>query len=123
MNGPLAGGGLFVESLSSGVLGGTGGLKVGAVGLGDVPFRWATEGDVLKIDGVEARPLGGKLSAWATIPLRGEGPIEGKATLTGLDVAGDASDQLSAQIALLVLRLGGHPVLRVMDARVATGSP
>jgi sugar diacid utilization regulator len=32
-------------------------------------------------------------------------------SLTGLDVAGDASDQLSMQIALLVLRLAGHPVL------------
>jgi sugar diacid utilization regulator len=32
-------------------------------------------------------------------------------SLTGLDVAGDASDQLSVQMALLVLRLQGHPVL------------
>ena len=32
-------------------------------------------------------------------------------TLTGLDVAADASDQLSVQMALLVLRLQGHPVL------------
>ncbi|WP_342661507.1 hypothetical protein Rruber_05296 (plasmid) [Rhodococcus ruber] len=31
--------------------------------------------------------------------------------LTGLDVAGDASDQLSVQTALLVLRLQGHPAL------------
>jgi len=31
--------------------------------------------------------------------------------LTGLDVAADASDQLSAQIALLVLRLEGHPAV------------
>jgi sugar diacid utilization regulator len=32
-------------------------------------------------------------------------------TLTGLDVAADASDQLSVQMALLVLRLQGHHVL------------
>ncbi|WP_157537371.1 PucR family transcriptional regulator [Nocardioides sp. Root190] len=31
--------------------------------------------------------------------------------LTGLDVASDANDQLSAQTALLVLRLDGHPVI------------
>ncbi|MGW3480749.1 PucR family transcriptional regulator [Rhodococcus ruber] len=35
--------------------------------------------------------------------------------LTGLDVAGDASDQLSVQTALLVLRLQGHPALEHLD--------
>jgi len=35
--------------------------------------------------------------------------------LTGLDVAGDASDQLSIQTALLVLRLQGHPALETDD--------
>ena len=40
--------------------------------------------------------------------------------LTGLDVAGNASDQLSAQTALLVLRLQGHPALETHDGnRVA----
>jgi DNA-binding PucR family transcriptional regulator len=38
--------------------------------------------------------------------------------LTGLDVAGDASDQLSVQMALLVLRLQGHPDLPPFDAEV-----
>lgn len=33
-------------------------------------------------------------------------------SLTGLDVAGDAGDQLSAQMALLVLRLQGHSALQ-----------
>ena len=33
------------------------------------------------------------------------------AVTTGLDVAGDANDQLSVQTALLVLRLQGHPIL------------
>ena len=37
-------------------------------------------------------------------------------SLTGLDVAGDASDQLSVQMALLVLRLQGHPVLPAFEA-------
>ena len=36
--------------------------------------------------------------------------------ITGLDVAGDADDQLSVQVALLVLRLRGHPALRSFDA-------
>ncbi len=36
--------------------------------------------------------------------------------ITGLDVAGDADDQLSVQVALLVLRLQGHPALKSFDA-------
>jgi sugar diacid utilization regulator len=36
--------------------------------------------------------------------------------ITGLDVGGDADDQLSVQVALLVLRLQGHPCLRPFDA-------
>jgi sugar diacid utilization regulator len=35
--------------------------------------------------------------------------------LTGLDVAADANDQLSAQTALLVLRLEGHPAIPPFD--------
>lgn len=37
--------------------------------------------------------------------------------LTGLDVASDANDQLSAQTALLVLRLEGHPAIPPFDER------
>lgn len=37
--------------------------------------------------------------------------------LTGLDVASDANDQLSAQTALLVLRLEGHPAIPAFDER------
>jgi sugar diacid utilization regulator len=36
--------------------------------------------------------------------------------ITGLDVAADADDQLSVQVALLVLRLEGHPALHSFDA-------
>jgi hypothetical protein len=39
--------------------------------------------------------------------------------LTGLDVAGNANDQLSAQTALLVLRLEGHPAIPPFDERRA----
>ena len=35
--------------------------------------------------------------------------------ITGLDVAADADDQLSVQVALLVLRLQGHPSLRPFE--------
>ena len=38
MNGPLAGGGLFVESLSSGVLGGTGAANIRPRTFSKVPF-------------------------------------------------------------------------------------
>lgn len=36
--------------------------------------------------------------------------------IIGLDVAADADDQLSVQVALLVLRLQGHPAMRPFDA-------
>jgi sugar diacid utilization regulator len=39
--------------------------------------------------------------------------------ITGLDVAGDADHQLSVQVALLVLRLQGHPSLRSFEAHRA----
>lgn len=42
--------------------------------------------------------------------------------LTGLDVAADANDQLSAQTALLVLKLEGHPALSAFDERNGAGS-
>jgi len=35
--------------------------------------------------------------------------------LTGLDVAGDAGDQLTVQMSLLVLRLQGHSALPSFD--------
>jgi sugar diacid utilization regulator len=40
-------------------------------------------------------------------------------TITGLDVAADADDQLSVQVALLVLRLQGHSVLRSFETEQA----
>jgi sugar diacid utilization regulator len=41
--------------------------------------------------------------------------------LTGLDVANDASDQLSVQMSLLVLRLQGHPAMPSFDAPAEAG--
>jgi hypothetical protein len=43
--------------------------------------------------------------------------------LTGLDVASDANDQLSAQTALLVLRLEGHPAVPGFDERHVACDP
>lgn len=40
--------------------------------------------------------------------------------LTGLDVAGNSNDQLSAQTALLVLRLEGHPAIPPFDEQVVS---
>ena len=37
--------------------------------------------------------------------------------ITGLDVAADADHQLSVQVALLVLRLQGHPALHPLESR------
>lgn len=42
--------------------------------------------------------------------------------LTGLDVAANSNDQLSAQTALLVLRLEGHPAIPPFDHQVAQPS-
>jgi hypothetical protein len=39
-------------------------------------------------------------------------------SITGLDVAGCADDQLSVQVALLGLRLKGHPSLRPLESDV-----
>lgn len=41
---------------------------------------------------------------------------------TGLDVAGDANDQLSVQTALLVLRLQGHPTLDAVGTPAEVGA-
>lgn len=43
--------------------------------------------------------------------------------LTGLDVLGNANDQLSAQTALLVVRLQGHPAVPVIDPTAAECHP
>jgi sugar diacid utilization regulator len=43
--------------------------------------------------------------------------------ITGLDVTGDTDDQLSVQVALLVLRLQGHPTLRSFEEEDAAAEP
>jgi sugar diacid utilization regulator len=43
-------------------------------------------------------------------------------SITGLDVASDADDQLSVQVALLVLRLQGHPGLRATETETGAAT-
>ncbi|HEX8199881.1 MAG TPA: YdbH domain-containing protein, partial [Isosphaeraceae bacterium] len=63
-------------------------FRAGPVPLGEVPFRWATEGDTVVISGVEAQPFGGKVTAEARVPATGGGrPAQGSATVTGIDTA------------------------------------
>lgn len=61
--------------------------RVGPVPVGDVPFRWSTEPGVVVLSGVEARPLGGRLTAHARVPTHPGSAAEGQITLLGLDTA------------------------------------
>ncbi len=72
-------------------------FRAGPANLGDLPLKWRTEGDQMLLSIREARPQGGSIAAEARIPLRGEAPITGSATLRKVDVAGAAD------------RLGGIP--------------
>lgn len=62
-------------------------FQAGPVPLGDVPFRWTTDRDTVVISGVEARPFGGRFSAEARVPIVADKPVEGSATLSGIDLA------------------------------------
>ncbi|HMB06250.1 MAG TPA: AsmA-like C-terminal region-containing protein, partial [Isosphaeraceae bacterium] len=62
-------------------------LAAGPVTLGDVAFRWTTQGDVIVLSGIEARPFGGRLTAEARVPVAPGKPTEGSASIAGLDTA------------------------------------
>ena len=64
-----------------------GAFRAGAIAFGDLPVKWRTEGDVLRVAIVETRPDGGTIHAEALIPTRGAAPITGSATLRKIDVA------------------------------------
>ena len=68
-------------------------FRAGAVPLGDVPFDWKTEGNVIHVVVADARPFGGRLSADARIPAKGDGPIRGAVRAADIDTA-----QMAAQI-------------------------
>ncbi|HEX8204110.1 MAG TPA: hypothetical protein VF590_26775, partial [Isosphaeraceae bacterium] len=61
--------------------------RAGPIALGDVPFRWASEPGAIAISGIEARPLGGRLTAWARVPTGPGGAARGTVTLVGIDAA------------------------------------
>jgi translocation and assembly module TamB len=77
-------------------------FQAGPVPLGDVPFRWTTEGDTIVVSGVDARPFGGRLRAEARVPTAPGRPVEGTASFQGVDTAG-----LSAAIPGEGLKLTG----------------
>ncbi len=62
-------------------------LKVDNMPIGDLPVHWKTQGDVIQITAVEHQRYGGKVSAEARVPSRGNGPIEGTVKLTKVDTA------------------------------------
>lgn len=62
-------------------------FRTGPVTWGDVPVRWETGEEAIVVSIVEARPFGGTLAAEARIPVRGDAPITGSATLSEIDTA------------------------------------
>lgn len=86
-------------------------LLTGAVGTADLLMTLQCFFDTGRSVRVSATQLGVHEN---TIRLR----LARVGTATGLDVAGDANDQLSVQTALLVLRLQGHPALPSFDEGV-----
>ncbi len=82
--------------------GSLGRFQAGPVALGDVPFRWASDRDVVIVSGVEAHPFGGRLGAEARVPLVAGRPTEGSATFQAIDAA-----QVSAAIPDRGLQLTG----------------
>jgi len=61
--------------------------RLGPVPLGDVPFHWDTVPGAVLVSGVEARPLGGRLSAEARVPTGPGEPAVGSITALGVDAA------------------------------------
>jgi translocation and assembly module TamB len=77
-------------------------VKAGPVVVGDVPFEWATRGDVVAVSVADARPFGGRVSGRADVPLGPDRPVVGSAELDAIDAA-----KLSAALPIRGLRLAG----------------
>ncbi|HZW31592.1 MAG TPA: AsmA-like C-terminal region-containing protein, partial [Isosphaeraceae bacterium] len=69
-----------------------GGLQVGRMTIGDLPLRWTTQGETITLTAQELQRYGGRISAEARVPVRGDRPIEGTIDLARVDTA-----QLSAE--------------------------
>ncbi|WZO98920.1 AsmA-like C-terminal region-containing protein [Isosphaeraceae bacterium EP7] len=93
------------------------GLKVEGVELGDVPFQWVTEGNEVIISGIDARPLGGTLSAHGRIPLAPDRPSTAEATFAGIETSGLARAIPGAGISLAG-KAGGKVSVRLLPANL-----
>jgi translocation and assembly module TamB len=62
-------------------------LSAGPVTLGEVPFRWTTEGETIVLSVIEAHAFSGRLSAEARLPVDPGKPTEGTVSIRGLDTA------------------------------------
>ena len=61
--------------------------QAGQVVIGDVPIEWETRGENVVVTAREFERYGGRISAVATIPVRGTRPVEGTVTLSHVDTA------------------------------------
>ena len=96
-------------------------FRAGPVPLGDVPFHWKTDGDFILATITEARPFGGKLSASAKVPAKGEGPIRAVIDARGIDTA-----QMTALMPDEKVKLTGKADGRLdilVPSRPAEGAP
>ncbi len=67
--------------------------EVSGVPIGDVPIAWETRGETVVVTAREVQRYGGRLSAEARVPVRGDRPVEGTVTLDRVDTA-----RLSAEV-------------------------
>lgn len=103
-------------------------FQAGPVLLGDVPFRWATEGRAVGITIAEAHPFGGRLSGKASVPIGSGQPTEGSATFTGIDTAAITATLPGEGLKLTGKADGGVSFLipsgaRAVEAKVRLSAP
>ena len=62
-------------------------FQAGRVPIGDLPIRWTTQKENILLSAEEVQRYGGRIKAEARVPVQGDGPIEGTATLKRVDAA------------------------------------
>ena len=96
-----------------------GGLKIGQVAIGDLPVRWATQGETITVTADEHQRYGGRVSAEARVPVNGDRPIEGTVTLAKVDAA-ELSSEVKARDSWKVTgHADGHARFRYSPGAVA----
>jgi translocation and assembly module TamB len=86
------------------------GFQVGRLPIGDLPLRWTTRGETITVQAQEFQRYGGRISAEARVPVRGDQAIDATIDLARIDSA-----QLSAETPVslrLTGRADGHARLR-----------